>query len=118
MRITPLEAKLSVAGFLTVLILREEDLAGNSKHLRIGKTIQERGKEILRDDHVVVEQNNNIVTGSLHTPVVSLPEANVFLQDDDLKMGVFSPQPVDAVVVTAVVDNDDLVVLSLFQTPV
>ena len=51
--------------FATARRVRKKDLAGHGEHQRIRKRLEERKEKICFHPHIIVQQNNNIVFGSL-----------------------------------------------------
>ena len=103
---------LRVAGFLPPFTLREQDLARDGKNLRIDKALQQRGQKVLRYDHVVVEQHHDIVAGGLDTTIVTFAKSQVLCKLDHADLRIILVDPRHAVIATAVVDQDDLMILS------
>src|SRR5574337_951525 len=81
--VTTIESCAGFAGFLPSLSrIREKHLAANSKHVGGAEATQQGGEKILFHDHVIVEQENDVVLRVGDAQVVAAPKIQILFAPD------------------------------------
>jgi hypothetical protein len=88
----------------------KKNLGADSKDIGIHKWLQERGQERRIHDHVVVQENHDVVSSRSHSAIVSFSKSEVAVQLQNLYARKMLSNPAHAVVAASVVDHQHLVV--------
>ena len=111
---TAFEAGASFAGFFPRAgDVGEKDLRANGEDGGLEETIQQRPEESAVDEHVVVEENNDIRANLLDRPVVAAAETIIAIERQHPHAWKIPSNKLDASVGASVIDDKDFVVTAV-----
>ena len=105
------ETSASFAGLFTAAgCVGEEDLGGHCKDRRIGKTSQQRSQKSAIDDHIVVEEHDDICLRLICSTIVAAGKAVITIQRENANLRKILADELGAAISATIVDDENFVI--------